>query len=61
MPYLDRDPLNDFVDYYELLATFMYNEFEDAQCSRFDDKKYRFLCIEVKDEPDAHDDWIGVK
>lgn len=36
-------------------------EFDLFVCSDFDEKKYHFLCIEVSSEPDAHDDWIGIK
>lgn len=36
-------------------------EFDRYVCSDFDDKKYRFMCIEVLSEPDSNDDWIGIR
>ena len=32
----------------------MDREFEEAQCSQFDDRMYRFMCREDKEEADAH-------
>lgn len=59
MPYSEIDPLSEFIDWSHLQH--IYDEdAEDHFYPEFDDKKYHFLCIEIQDEPDAHDDWIGV-
>ena len=61
MSNFEVDP-NDIVMYgWGKIKLIFDKEAEKSFCSDFDDKKYHFLCIEVQDEPDAHDDWIGIQ